>query len=665
MAALEDLERIRECFHDNVDCNNVGGRRNPRLIAVAAGSEMMMMKLNPLENHGTTTTHLVHAVASCDGYHEKEPAAAAAAGQYSQNQLLLTGFMMALIILLFSVQALFFQTNSRSSSSLAAHNNNYQQQQQQQHFQVAYDHLSVDQVHGQTGGGNSAVRELPKNSAHEEVALIPCSGHGYMIQSNQLQQAEEEEEVAADHVVSRGGQPRVSSADGVCKCHACYGGPDCSCQSVPECIIDLDHGDPTMYEAYWLVNGASSTTVIPGWQRMSYFAAAHTSSSSRVEQQQQAVAVWFMEHELDVQIRALHAVVGNAITEGRHIVVGTGSTQLYQAALYALSSPEQSEPTSVISAAPYYSSYPVVTDYLRSALFRWAGDATTFKLQQQQSSDPKAAEEEEQQRYIELVTSPNNPDGRIQHAVVNGSGPVIHDLAYYWPHYTPITAPADHDLMLFTLSKCTGHAGTRIGWAIVKDAAVAKKMVKFVELNTIGVSQDSQIRATQILKAVIQGCNNYGHQGNKLQLQEADQDSANSNAAAAAAADPADQMTISQHIQNQNLFHYGHSIMSYRWNRLRAAVGSSSSSSSTFSLLDFSPDQCTFFGKKTTPTPAFAWLQCNKEVDCQAFLKSRGIISRSGRHFGVGPEFVRLSMLERSHSFELVVQRLASCSSPA
>jgi hypothetical protein len=242
MAALEDLERIRECFHDNVDCNNVGGRRNPRLIAVAAGSEMMMMKLNPLENHGTTTTttHLVHAVASCDGYHDKEPAAAAAAGQYSQNQLLLTSFMMALIILLFSVQALFFQRNSRSSSSLPAHNNNYQQQQQQQHFQVAFDHLSVDQVHGQTGGGKSAVRELAKNSAHEEVALIPCSGHGYMIQSNQLQQAEEEEAVAADHIVSRGGRPRVSSADGVCKCHACYGGPDCSCQSVPECIIDLD-----------------------------------------------------------------------------------------------------------------------------------------------------------------------------------------------------------------------------------------------------------------------------------------------------------------------------------------------------------------------------------------------------------------------------------------
>lgn len=98
-------------------------------------------------------------------------------------------------------------------------------------------------------------------------------------------------------------------------------------------------------------------------------------------------------------------------------------------------------------------SYPVVTDYLRSALFHWAGDATTFK---QRSGNEEA--------YIELVTSPNNPDGRIQHAVVNGTGPVIHDLAYYWPHYTPITAPADHDLMLFTVSKCTGHAGTRIGY---------------------------------------------------------------------------------------------------------------------------------------------------------------------------------------------------------
>lgn len=96
-------------------------------------------------------------------------------------------------------------------------------------------------------------------------------------------------------------------------------------------------------------------------------------------------------------------------------------------------------------------SYPAVTDYLRSALFKWAGDAATF--------NPAA----ESAPYIEMVTSPNNPDGKIQHAIVNGTGHVVHDLAYYWPHYTPITDAADHDVMLFTLSKSTGHAGTRIG----------------------------------------------------------------------------------------------------------------------------------------------------------------------------------------------------------
>ncbi|KAI4382465.1 hypothetical protein MLD38_008427 [Melastoma candidum] len=49
--------------------------------------------------------------------------------------------------------------------------------------------------------------------------------------------------------------------------------------------------------------------------------------------------------------------------------------------------------------------------------------------------------------------------------------------------------------MLFTLSKCTGHAGTRIGWTIVKDKQVARRMVKYLELSSIGVSKESQLRA--------------------------------------------------------------------------------------------------------------------------------------------------------------------------
>lgn len=96
--------------------------------------------------------------------------------------------------------------------------------------------------------------------------------------------------------------------------------------------------------------------------------------------------------------------------------------------------------------------YPEETDLLRSGLYRWGGDAHAYN--------------KHDQPYIEVVTSPNNPDGNIREPVVknNGNnGKLVYDLAYYWPQYTPITQPADYDIMYFTFSKSTGHAGSRIG----------------------------------------------------------------------------------------------------------------------------------------------------------------------------------------------------------
>jgi L-tryptophan--pyruvate aminotransferase len=95
-------------------------------------------------------------------------------------------------------------------------------------------------------------------------------------------------------------------------------------------------------------------------------------------------------------------------------------------------------------------SYPLQTDLQLSRFYRWAGDARTF-----------AGGE-----CIELVCTPNNPDGAIREALMSsaaGAKP-IHDLVYYWPQYTPITVRAAHDIMLFTMSKITGHAGTRLGY---------------------------------------------------------------------------------------------------------------------------------------------------------------------------------------------------------
>lgn len=97
-----------------------------------------------------------------------------------------------------------------------------------------------------------------------------------------------------------------------------------------------------MYEKYWQQMGEKTTIVIPGWQSMSYFSDVKN-------------LCWFLEPEFAKQVVRLHKVVGNAQTEGRHIVVGTGSSQLYLAALFALSPSNGSEPISVVSASPYYS----------------------------------------------------------------------------------------------------------------------------------------------------------------------------------------------------------------------------------------------------------------------------------------------------------------------
>ncbi|PKA63905.1 Tryptophan aminotransferase-related protein 2 [Apostasia shenzhenica] len=358
-----------------------------------------------------------------------------------------------------------------------------------------------------------------------------------------------------------------------------------------------------MYEKFWLEAGDAAALIIPGSQAISYFSDVTN-------------LCWFLEPELGGEIRRLHRLVGNAAADdGRHIVVGTGSSQLFQAALFALStSPEitavaAGRPIPVVSSVPYYSSYPAATDLLRSSLFRWEGDASSFE----DSGGP----------YIEIVCSPSNPDGSVKAPALSSShGKRIHDLAYYWPQYTAITTPADHDIMLFTVSKCTGHAGIRLGWALVKDENVAKRMVKYIEVSTIGVSKDSQLRAAKILKAVSSG----------YELEET--------------------------AESYKLFHFGWKMMNDRWRRLREAA----TATGVFSLPVFQPEYCNFKNDSTSPSPAFAWLKCEGGIeDCESFLReNHKILTRSGKHFGAHMKFVRISMLDRDGTFNIFVERLMS-----
>lgn len=61
-----------------------------------------------------------------------------------------------------------------------------------------------------------------------------------------------------------------------------------------------------------------------------------------------------MSKELERHIRKLHYVVGNAVTKGRYIVFGAGSTQLLNAAVRVLSPDNSSSPARVVASVPYY-----------------------------------------------------------------------------------------------------------------------------------------------------------------------------------------------------------------------------------------------------------------------------------------------------------------------
>ncbi|KAE8718898.1 tryptophan aminotransferase-related protein 4 [Hibiscus syriacus] len=191
----------------------------------------------------------------------------------------------------------------------------------------------------------------------------------------------------------------------------------------------------------------------------------------------------------------LHATVGNEVTEKRFIVFGAGSNQLLSAAVFALSPENTTSPARVVASVPYYMLNKEQTQYYSSAKFEFDGHAYTWRNRSDASST----------NMIELVTSPNNPDGQLKQAVLHGPNvKTIYDRAYYWPHYTPIPAPADEDVMVFTLSMLTGHAGTRLGWAVIEDETVFNRMTTHMHVNSLGMSKDAQLRAFRLLKAVLE-----------------------------------------------------------------------------------------------------------------------------------------------------------------
>ncbi|XP_020868495.1 tryptophan aminotransferase-related protein 3 isoform X2 [Arabidopsis lyrata subsp. lyrata] len=346
---------------------------------------------------------------------------------------------------------------------------------------------------------------------------------------------------------------------------------------------------PLFLEPFWIRNAEGSAVVESGWHRMSYSYHGYG---------------LFVSAELERIIRKLHNVVGNAVTDNRFIIFGTGATQLLAASVHALSqtNSSSSSPSRLVTSVPYYNMNKDQAEFFNSADLKFEGDASAWK---------RSERNDNMTQVIEIVTSPNNPDGKLKRAVLDGPNvKYIHDYAYYWPYFSPITHPVDEDLSLFSLSKTTGHAGSRFDWALVKDKAVYEKMKTYIILSTMGVSKDTQLHALQLLKVVI------GDGGDEI-------------------------------------FSFGYGTLKKRWEILNKIF----SMSTRFSLQTIKPQYCNYFKKVREFTPSYAWVKCERPEDknCYEIFRAVKITGRNGNVFGSEERFVRLSLIRSQDDFDQLI----------
>jgi len=167
-------------------------------------------------------------------------------------------------------------------------------------------------------------------------------------------------------------------------------------------------------------------------------------------------------------IREIHQQEKNAVVDGKHIVIGAGATQIILGLLFVLK--QETGAATAWANPPHFSRFPRLAEF---AGLEWA----------------------KKRNSLLITTIPNNPDG----ASVLHKNTDILDLTYNWPQYVPSVKKFDHPVMVFSLSKATGHASTRIGWAILEDPELAAALELYIEHSTSGLSLDSQVAAEAIL----------------------------------------------------------------------------------------------------------------------------------------------------------------------
>ena len=157
------------------------------------------------------------------------------------------------------------------------------------------------------------------------------------------------------------------------------------------------------------------------------------------------------------------------------IVVAAGAKQALLAAIYAYRQTRASSNSAmtVVHRRPYWPSHKTLAE-LAGCDFASVGGSIN---------------------EIRVNTSPNNPDGSIDHTPCD-----IWDAAY--AHYVygfDVEDTPPHETAVYSAAKLFGVSGDRVGWLVTSNSEVAKVAAAYVESTTSGVSIYSQQRVANVL----------------------------------------------------------------------------------------------------------------------------------------------------------------------
>ena len=159
---------------------------------------------------------------------------------------------------------------------------------------------------------------------------------------------------------------------------------------------------------------------------------------------------------------------------------------------------------------------------------------------------------------------------------------------------------------MFSISKLSGHAGTRLGWALVNDPDLANKMNEYIADQQKAVSIDAQFRTYSIL--------NY--------------------------------LTVRDGENAHRLFNWIHNEMQQRWDEINDI---------------FDPTKQNRFIQHSKYGGFYAWIECldgNDKQDCYAVFEGVGIKPEPGTSSGADNSFIRLELVVPFPVWNILVQRL-------